>query len=121
MGPRLSRSRPDITLPANCSGFGGARDWGAQRDTTYQVRHLERPALGTPYPAIVARVREPVHRAPISPAPDGEGLATGNDERLTTGACQQRYPVSAPLRLSPGIARPDALLAGNLGKQLLQE
>src|SRR4051812_24175681 len=32
---------------------------------TYQVRHLERLALGTPYPAIVARVRQLVHQPPL--------------------------------------------------------
>jgi hypothetical protein len=37
----------------------------ARPGATYQVRHLERPALGTPYPAIVARVRELVGRQPL--------------------------------------------------------
>jgi hypothetical protein len=37
----------------------------ARSGATYQVRHLERPALGTPYPAIVARVRQLVHQPPL--------------------------------------------------------
>ena len=37
----------------------------ARPGPTYQVRHLERPPLGTSYPAIVARVRDLVSRPPL--------------------------------------------------------
>lgn len=38
----------------------------AGEPTTYHLRHLERPQLGTPYPAIVARVQELTATAPLA-------------------------------------------------------
>jgi hypothetical protein len=42
--------RPDLRLP-----------WMTRRPSTLLVRRVERMALGTPYPRVVARVREIVH------------------------------------------------------------
>ena len=46
-----------------------------QRPHSYDVRHIERPPLGTPYPAIVAAVADRMARIPGTPlVVDGTGV-----------------------------------------------
>jgi hypothetical protein len=55
----------DFTALAILERLDGALQNGKRQPAAYHLRHLERPRLGTPYPAIVARVKVLLDTPPL--------------------------------------------------------
>jgi hypothetical protein len=67
--------RHDPTAIAVVERMDQAQAWQATEFHSIRVRHLERVALGTPYPGVVARVREIVRKiGACALAVDGTGV-----------------------------------------------
>jgi hypothetical protein len=73
----LERTRPGDPSPADAETFRVHQTWSgietipvrparAKRERTYALRHLERFALGTSYPAICARIVEMFQEPPLA-------------------------------------------------------
>lgn len=68
--PRTGWLRPDELVPAQraLARAGGETRWDRPAKPPLYVRHLERLALGTKYPTVVARVRQLLRTPPLADA-----------------------------------------------------